>query len=780
MTRKIIQCVAALGLVGGSVFADPVTVEVPAQDLASALRSFAEQSGVQVVFVTALADGHATGGFSGSGEPEEILEQLLAESGLVWRLDNGHTFVIEQGELQQTADADEAPTQVTDSIIVTARRREEKLEDVPISAVVLTEEILNDKGAEEFFDVAREIPNLDVTGTGRDSLGLSIRGIRTLTRGSGGQTMSFYLDEVSISSQPAVATFDVARVEVLRGPQGTLFGEGSLGGAIRFISKPPDTEEMSGRLRLSVGTIHKGDSEWSAAGVINLPLVKDRFALRLVAHKQKNGGFVDNLEPGFEEVDLNYGEIEGTRLGTYWTPSDSLRVTLRGNFQRTLSNGGNTVTLEPAPGGGFLSRPAFELTTFSTLALPASESEFFQPSLVIGKTFASTELTSATAYYDSEGGPSEGELGFFVTEEDFTQEVRLHSTSGGRFGWLVGAFYKKETGANNTHLLGPLGEFFSDANLDLEHKAVFGTVSYRLNRTTFELGARFFEEETTEDLSLNVPDFPIINFQSFGAGDDSVFNPRFAVTHAPNNDTIIYATAAKGFRRGQVNVFNPDVFPVIPASVPAFSAPDELWSYEVGTKQSVAGGKVSLEAAAYWIDWKDIQIFDTAIFEGIFLSFVQNAGGAESKGVEFSINARPTNRLRLGLAGSFASAKLTETAANFMAGDEISVNPDYRLSPHIDYTWSLSDKAALHLRADATFQDGVLSRTGTSRDPALVTTDSYALGNLRAGLRMDRFDIYLSVKNVLDERVDYIIDRVVGTAQRNIPRTVSIDFSTSF
>lgn len=691
----------------------------------------------------------------------------------------------------QENEAAEDGEKAWDQIVVTATRREEFAQDTPLSLTVLPETELEKRGAEEFLDFARQIPGLNVNETNRGAVDIGIRGIRTLTAGVGGATVGYYLDEISVSTPngtPLVATFDLNRVEVLRGPQGTLFGEGSLGGTIRFISNKPDSSAFSGRLKARYANIEQGGAEKSVAGVINVPIVSDSLALRVSGQVQRNGGFIDNVAPGFEERDINDHRINSVRAVLGWTPTDRLTITPSVTYQdgKFRGSAGETLVPDPLTPGAFV--PIGELQRFEPgLTDERNQNEFVQPSLVVDYAFDGVQFTSASNYYDSELTGVGGILG--RTNEIFTQEVRAVSTGDGPFQWVLGGFFKDQEAVTTINFVTPGFSLFIGNTTNLKQLAGFGTLSYTFfERLTLDVGGRLFWEDVDETavqdtvipLPPPLPPFEI-NSLAVGGGENTHFNPRVNLSYDVTDDVMVYFSAAKGFRRGQVNPIDSSL-PFVPEGVPQFTSPDTIWSYEGGLKSVFWGGDARFNVAVFYLDWNNIQIADAIVLPGpTVIEFIRNAGAARSYGVEFDFAWQATEALYVALNGQVSRAELAEDLPNGLGadGDELPTSPSYQLNGTIEYSRPVANGLEGFLRADFNAVDGQLSAIGAP--DALARSDSYVLVDLRAGVEWDQFQLHLFAQNVFDERAQFSFDAVNDfEIIRNQPRTYGVELLASF
>lgn len=457
---------------------------------------------------------------------------------------------------QETATATGASAGELGDIVVTATKRNSRIQDTPISIQALTGEALTTIGALSVNDYLDKVPGLTSFGNGGTRNNFTIRGIANVAGSY--PTVGYYLDETPISDigAPSVDLFDVDRIEILKGPQGTLFGEGSIGGLIRVITTKPDFDTLSGRASLGVSTIKSGSEIYRVAGAINVPL-SSTFAVRASGSYVDDGGFIDNRSTGTR--DINYNRTLSLRLAARWQATDGLTLTPSLTYQRYRQGAdnfnnptggdpvfvnaaaGNFSLVDAAPNGGdltlsdnrFIARGT-DLTVASAFD-PFSRARFYLPALTIAYSGDGFDIVSATSYYDfsrsdlrddrstaadfrsgldqltafgvlpfrvplPRGFPLAGE----VRVKTFTQEVRIVSTGDGPFNWVVGGFYRDrktdssivETAPDLGALFG-VGTIFSTVNsVDYRQIAAFGEASYEVTpRLTVTGGVRIFEEK---------------------------------------------------------------------------------------------------------------------------------------------------------------------------------------------------------------------------------------------------------------------------------------------
>lgn len=651
-----------------------------------------------------------------------------------------------------SAQESRAPTEL-EEVIVTAMKRPSTIQEVPFSINAQTQEDIQRSGAVTLEDLSRNVAGLTIQNLGPGQSQVAIRGVSAgqVVRDQPGvkEQVGVYLDESVISLSlftPDLDLFDLNRVETLRGPQGTLFGAGNVGGTIRYITNQPRLDRVEGLVEGNLNLVDGDDFGGHLKGAINVPLSKV-LAVRAVAYHTTYGGFIDALrEGGRRDENVNGGSRTGGRLAILFQPTPDISVTPRIVYQEIKADGFNrqevfnlfanpfTTTRPPVTFG---EREQFLLLdeSFSDKTLLAD--------LTASADLGAVTLTSITTYIDRDirvsrdasalSGSVSVDLGFpaaavllpsnLVDTTDlkqFSQEVRLSSDGDGPFQWLVGAFYSKVDRLYRQRLPTPGYDAATDATLgagtsaavangfpgdspynanlpyDIRQKAVFGEASYEMGQLTATAGGRYYrfnEERRFTSGGL------------FSNGDDRTdktksdgFTPRFMLSYKASGAVTLNAQAAKGFRLGGVN--DPLNLPLCsPQDATIFggfqSYRDEtLWNYEAGVKSRFGG--VTFNAAAFYTDIKDLQ---TTLDAGSCSSrIVFNVPKAHTKGVEAEFTARVAEGLDLAISGSLLQAEFDSTVRDgtgaviggIRKGNRLPSVPKFQISVNATYTRRLT------------------------------------------------------------------------------------------
>jgi iron complex outermembrane recepter protein len=660
---------------------------------------------------------------------------------------------------QPTKAANEKPTkaETLDRIVVTATKRESSLRDVPFSINAQSEEDIRKSGAVTLEDLSRNVAGLAIQNLGPGQSQVSIRGVSSgqIVRDQPGvkEQVGVYLDETAISMSlftPDIDLFDLKRVETLRGPQGTLYGSGNIGGTIRYITNEAKIGVSEGTIESNVNKIADGGTGGGVKAAVNIP-INDAAAMRVVGYYTQFGGWIDALGPGGGK-DVNKGERKGGRLSFTLQPSRDVTITPRILYQEVTAD-------------GFNRQEKFNLyaNPFTTTVAPVTlqdrqqyllQREKFEDKTTIADAtikvgFGSFDLTSVTTYTDRSilvsrdasaltGSVSISPLGLPTASvllpsrlndttdfKGFTQELRLGSTGKGPLQWLVGAFFADTDRKYAQRLPTPGYDAFiiadprfgaatlaavangfpanspynADLPYNLKQTAIFGEVSYELiNSLTATAGGRFYdykEERTFKSGGL----FSDVN-NNFDKTKSNGFNPRFLVAYKASDSVTLNAQASKGFRLGGVN--DPLNIPLCtPEDRAIFGGyqrftDESLWNYEVGVKMQQRG--FSFNAAAFYTQMKDLQI--TLDAGSCSSRVVFNVPKAHSSGIELEMTARPIDNLEFSLSGAAINAVFDSTVKDgtgavlggIREGNRLPSVPKLSVTASFTYNFSLAGR----------------------------------------------------------------------------------------
>ncbi len=665
------------------------------------------------------------------------------------------------------------PVQAQDSntegktIIVTATKRNSTVQDVPFSINAQTAEDIQKSGAVTLEDLSRNVAGLAVQNLGPGQSQVSIRGVSAgqIVRDQPGvkEQVGVYVDESVISLSlftPDLDLFDLNRVETLRGPQGTLFGSGSVGGTIRYITNQPKIGRTEGMVEANLNLVDGDDVGGHIKGAINVPLGTNT-AARAVGYYTRYGGFIDALrEGGSVDKNVNSGERYGGRLAVTFEPSSTVSITPRVIYQKVTTNGFNRQEVFNLYANPYTTtRPAVTFKEREQFLLldEAFEDETFIADAVVKVGIGSVDLTSVSSYTNRDilvsrdasalTGSVSVDLGFpnagvllpsnlrdTTKVKSFTQELRLSSNGDGPFQWVFGGFYSDTSRDYAQRLPTPGYDAFTDAafgagtsvavangfplnspynadiNYDIKQKAVFGEASYQFgDKLTATVGGRYYD--FTEDRQFVSGGLFANGDNQTGTTSSDGFTPRFLLSYEATNTITINAQAAKGFRLGGIN--DPLNIPLCSGGATGIDAltygnrptyeDESLWNYELGIKTQGRG--FTFNAAAFYSDISNLQV--TADAGSCSSRVVFNVPKAHSQGVEFELTATPATGLDLGVSGSVLSAQfdssVTTTAGVVIAGirdgNRLPTVPKFQISANASYSYPVSDGAEAYFAA---------------------------------------------------------------------------------
>jgi iron complex outermembrane receptor protein len=809
-------CAIACLALGQPAQAQPRSFDVPAQDARQAIPQFARQAGIQISAPTGRLRGVRTKAIKGNIDARVALRAMIAGTGLSIASDDGSMIILKYSDAPQkiavpAADmADPEPAEADpfegSEIIVTAGKRSERLLDVPFSITALKGETLTRNGEVRLEDYAARVPGLNVTNnaTGGAQSGVSIRGITT---GSGNPTVAIYIDDTPVTTStffgggnsiPDLDPNDLDRIEVLRGPQGTLYGAASLGGLIKFVNKAPDFQTIGGRVEIGATAIDGGDVGVSARGRINLPL-SETAAVTASGFHRVDPGFLD--DPARGRKDRNRSLYDGGRLALALKPTETISINLSALHQRIRIRGNPVIDVDSVTGqpiGG-------DLVSAPVPGTDVSNATLWLFDLAIKGDFDGFDVVSDTSYsrrkfsgiidYSPVLGPLitqffgvPGAGGGLVTQlgaKKFTQEVRLTSSTDGLIGWQIGGFYTRENATlyqETTNLDGATGAVLTAVPLLL---AVQGPSRYEeiagFGNLTLNLGERFdvqagLRYSHNSQRSTSITDGLLTGASVTPASSSEnqltfSINPRFRIS----NTLMVYARAASGFRPGGPNAG-------LTGPLATYGA-DKVINYEIGTKADLFDRALSLDLAAFYIDWSDVQIRGTDPFTG--LNFYRNGGKARSRGVEGSFVYRPVRGLTLNgnIAYTDAYTRTASAAPTFAnAGDRLPNTPKWAGLLGAEYGFAIADAWNGYVGANYRHVGSRLEIFTASAAIPRFVLPAYDTADLRAGVTHDGYAMDIYVRNVGDKRA-YLSNSGIGSFQRLAiiqPRTFGISLSKLF
>ena len=806
-----------------------LSAPIPPQPLAQALVEFAHQTGLQLLYESKLAvqrhSNEAAQGLSAAA----ALTEMLRGTGLNFQFLNPKTVRIYEPAAVAPAvqpSASDIPNpraepavprvDALEELIVTATLRAERADDVPISMEVWSREAITAWGAKNTADIAALTPGVqfDHYPERPFQTNIAMRGLN----GRDGTAIGIYIDDVPIPAPSSWGAsiyrsfpllFDLDRVEVLRGPQGTLFGQGAMGGAVRFITQQPDLTEYSGMTSAEVAETERGGISYESGAALNGPLVPGGVGFRVAGWRRSDGGFINRVDPftgATVDANANRSVSEVFRGTLLFAPSDTLHIVPSLMYQsESVHDTSSFYTYLSDPGAGILENGKL-------LAQPGDD-EFALASLKVTATFATTELTALTAYFHrttseledstnigiwnnpmgpeypldySDAIPTEHNL----SETSFSEEVRLSSVSNSRLTWLGGAFYSYEhhRETDNTVARDPTVGAIVDGNNGVGGSetdlAAFGQVALRFGQQyTATAGLRVAHYVHDGNFEAGGPLNVGVPTQSVASSQNAAVVPRFGLEYRPDELQLFYASIAEGYRPGGLNVPLSSACGV-PEAGPY--GPDSLWSYELGGKNRLFNGRLQLNTSLFYARWRNTQLPLITPAPGE-CEYTTNAGGAMSRGFELEAEGLLTEYLKTDLSIAYEDARYTQTirvgslliVAN---GDVVGTLPlvpsPWDLRASIDYARPLGSGLTGYARADDEIHGHNPGPFYSQHPddafyaPARVADPTTNLLNARAGLKWSRVEVGLYVNNLLDSQPTL--------SRRNNSREDTLIYATTF
>ncbi|MBL4831062.1 MAG: TonB-dependent receptor, partial [Aliivibrio sp.] len=622
-----------------------------------------------------------------------------------------------------------------------------------------------------------------------------------------------YIDEAPVTEtrQPTFdpSIYDVSRVEILKGPQGTLYGSGSMGGTIRVILNKPRLDSFEGQTEGTIGSVSHGGINYKLDSLLNIPIITDKLGVRVVGSYRNDSGYIDDTLRN--EKNSNSVEKKNIRIALRWRPSDLTTIDAAYLYQK--ENLGTPNFSEAMPGDPkYTQRRQYRQTG-------PSETELY--SFTLTHEFSFGSLVSSTNYLDKFSaanidatnafrgimGAITGVLiptseGFGINTEGnyevFSQEVRLASSGDTAVEWLIGGFYSEVKNGfaqyadlsyapSVSSLLTGKQVFDSLENEKTRQLAAFGEITWNVSeKLALTAGLRVF------DIDQNVEQFGsgILNggsTQDVLEAKSSSINQKYRIAYQPNADSLLYAQAAQGFRQGGANGQLPqslcggDLADLGYSKTPSQYGPDDLWSYEVGSKNTLLDSKATLNASAYYTKWSNIQ--NLVSLPTCLFSFTGNAGAAEIKGIDLDASIQPIDGLSFGAALSYIDAKISETAPGIRphVGDHLPFVAKWSWAVNARYEFPLSSFITAFAYTDINYV-GPRWNTFEGNGVAAALLPSYYLANLRFGIIKDNWTASIFATNIFNKY--YAINRRISSVQTydvvGEPRVIGVNLKLTY
>lgn len=713
---------------------------------------------------------------------------------------------------QETADVEAPPG--SEIVVTASKRASSTIQDTPIAVQALGGEDLKEKGALDFADFYHAIPALSVQDEGPGDKRYVIRGINS----AGASTVGMYLDETVITGEnaqdgggqaPDIKLFDIDRVEVLKGPQGTTFGASSMAGTIRYITKKADPDAgVNGYVQSGLRATNGASLGLQTDGAVNLPIVPGVLAIRASGFYADLPGWIDNK---FQNG-ANAEKSKAGRLTARLQPVPDLTIDVTAMYQDVQQDAKN-----------FYNR-----LDYSGRTLPAD----YQADEVRAPYGDESEIYNATVNYTQSYGTFTGTVSRFVRDTSFVRdaslaaqaffglpyattgrsalkqdkhrrvdsgEFRFGSDFGGPIQILVGGFFQNEDRfyrsawpkADASGNIPANASLLLDRTVDtrIKERALFGEVSYQfVPGLTFTAGGRLFDFKLEQ-----ISDAIVAAGGAAGKGpgpllstkDDGLIG-RFNLAYKLSDQVNTYVQVAQGYRSGGTN--DQTAAALANVTIPDGYGSDSLWSYEAGVKTSLLDRKLFLNGAVYYIDWSDIQVSQQATNGTVSFGYTGNGGKGEVKGVEMTLEAKPVRGLDINLAGNYNTAKLSQDnpiPSTGRKGNRIPYVPEVTASGAVNYATAVPSLGVdASFGADVSYQ-GSMATKFNSTIANYQRLDAYWLVGLRAGISKGPWQVNLNVTNLFDDQTTINFNEIVPGVYplgyyTNRPRTVSLSGMVRF
>lgn len=714
--------------------------------------------------------------------------------------------------LSSAAAAAAAPTGDTsgvEEVVVTANRSgEQSVQSVPMSIQVVSPAALDEKGLGSIDAFINTLPSVNMQSNSPGVNSLEMRGVVTtaidITTLQNRSLVAYYLDDAPIGVQaanPDLRVFDLERIELLKGPQGTLYGAGSMSGTVRFITRKPDTHTFQFNADTSLSGTQDGGTNYSIRSTANIPVTDGILAVRLGGYRGQDSGWIDNIGTNVRDAN-EAGQTQG-RVAIRWTPTE--RLTLDGSvtFARLIAHGDNEYY--PALG-------KFRVTSLTQERFD----DYFklynltgEADLGFGRLVASVSYQDR--FYDDQRSfdffdealmtpgillPSNGQQ--INNIKDAPQEVRLISNQDQRLRWIVGAYHEyyhrfypqilDSPGFDSTiaglYGIPPTSEstygtakpdqpFWGTIDVRERQYALFGELTYAIvPKLDLTVGARYFDFRQNFDLIFAGfaggigPGQPLTRT---GVQASKGGNPRVVLSYKLEDNLMVYTQATRGFRYGGVNLPVPLQFCANDLSnagltdAPATFGPDSLWNYEIGEKGRFLDNKLLFNLTGFYIDWRDVQ---TTYPLQCGYPFVVNAGRVASRGLELETSFRVTNALTVSLNGSYTNATADGAIQNLSAPDGASVPFFPRLITNLQaqYVTHLGTSGDIRWEAGWTHREGAFTEFNLS-DPYTRYIPSSEMVNATISFLHGNWEVALYGTNLTNN----LLINSIGANNREVP-----------
>jgi iron complex outermembrane recepter protein len=776
---------------------DDMSFHITAKPLADALVDFALQAKLSIGYAGVYFGDAVANPVDGQLPAPEALRRLLAGTGFESIAIDTDTVRIRQIASDRCGPPDRPSVE---EVVVTTTRRAEIAQSLPYSIAVVSGEDADEAGSRSTSDLTAQVAALASTDLGSGQNKLAIRGLSDgFIAGRSQSLVGLYLDESRLTDDapdPNLRLVDINRIEVVRGPQGTLYGAGSMGGLVRIITNKPLLDRVEANTTVSAADTEYGTPSSGVDTMLNLPLVHGALGLRAVGYFHRDGGYID--EKRLRIPDANQDDTEGARLSLLLQASDDWTVSA-GLTDQLIQAGDSNYYQGGQP---FLQRQNYELEP--------RRDQFLQTNLTVEGTMDWATITNTTAFTKRDiAGQYDASLGWPILTgfpvgpatsdyarqiESITEEARLVTSDEGPFNWTLGGFLSHRDEAFKSLLTGPNAvpaPILARARRRDDYAneaAIFGEGTYKLTDTvSLTAGARVFYASLVAAGRVDQPSLQE-TASAQGSNHTTGFIPKVVLSYRPSDRLTLYADAAEGFRLGGVNIYSPLGALNVNQGAPLTSAAsafasDRLWTYELGVKTNFLGGRLVTNAAGYFTVWDFIQS-DQILRNGSL--FTTNAGDTQAPGFEIDLSYLVTRNLRIRVNAFWTDTTTTDSNPILVASQSaghLPAVPSNNFGASARYGFSLGDGCDGFALVQYSHVGRETLGFDVNNSPKI---ESYSDIGVRTGVVWDDWQLVLYVKNLLDERSNIFAYGnpfsygLVSQVTPLRPRTVGIDISWNY
>jgi outer membrane receptor protein involved in Fe transport len=773
---------------------------IPAQDATAAFQAYAKQSGKQVLFPYDAVAGKKTPEIRGDFSDAEALARLAAAAGLVITSDNGRTVTLQARpsgantsvkEEPPAGGAPANPGEVYSIVTVTAQKRRQNAQDVPISIAALGNREISQLHMTDIDDLNSAAPGVSIQTSSDYQRRIAIRGVSNIAGTS--STIGMYLGDADVTgfgqgvaSQIDIQAYDLNDIEVLRGPQGTLYGQGSIGGTIRFIPNQPVLDHFSASTEDAALFTEDGAPSQHLAAMLNIPVIDDKLGFRVVGVFDHDGGWIN--QPAVGAKDYNSRNLSDVRFIGKWLPADRATLTFMAVIHR---NDGANSAGEDSHG---------DYTQYLGLkSTPRSIDNYNLFNLVSSYNLDFANITESISYLDQNKANDNlgealplappGTKPLFqvvipiqdIHDQKISDEFRVTSNNSNVWHWTLGGTYDRSLSSLSNPVefeayasvppVPPTYFYSFGSHLDSDSWAVFGDLSYKLSdRITLGAGLRYFEDHETyaSGLAVSAPETLGTTIKA----NFNSFDPRFYGQYYLGKDSNIYASASKGFRSGGFNS----------VGQPPYN-PESLWTYEVGSKNTFYSGRVVANVSGFYSDYTNYQV-SGEVFNGTSLTgLLSNAGDARVEGVEWELAWRFLDDWTIRTTGDYVTSrfeKITAIKSTYDVGDPLDFFPKYQIDTSVEHTFDVAGREGFwridyDLRGRETYRNRTYGSYYFSESSVLHMLKFNATLNWTPDLSFSLFG-----DNLLNDRGYVDPFSIQGLESRSRPRTFGVSLKAKF